>query len=72
MAEILPVTQESALQHVSRAVWRENSLSIWSWDESKLVTEEAANHEQAYMIGKECLEAGISPHPVNVKIPNLY
>lgn len=50
---------------------RENSLSVWSYDGAELVSVEAANDPQAYMIGKKCLEAGLSPDPSDIANPDF-
>jgi hypothetical protein len=71
MAGMLPAVPEGTLQHVSRAGRREQSLSVWSWQDGVLVTVEAANDGQAYMIGKKCLEAGISPDPADIANPDF-
>ena len=71
MAGMLPSVPEGALQHVSRAGRRDHSLSVWSWCDRVLVTVEAANDGQAYMIGKKCLEAGISPDPADIANPDF-
>lgn len=71
MAGMLPAVQDDVLQHVSRAGRRENSLSIWSWYKSKLVMVEAANDGLAYMVGKKCLEAGVSPDPADIENPGF-
>jgi NADPH-dependent 2,4-dienoyl-CoA reductase/sulfur reductase-like enzyme len=71
MAGMLPSAPEGALQHVSRAGRRDHSLSVWSWCDGVLVTVEAANDGQAYMIGKKCLEAGISPDPADIANPDF-
>ena len=67
MVGLLPSNTE---QHrsVVRAGKRENSCSVWTWHKDKLVSIEAANDPQAYMIGKKCLEQDI--HPKIIQIAN--
>ncbi|MEC7704960.1 MAG: oxidoreductase C-terminal domain-containing protein, partial [Pseudomonadota bacterium] len=50
---------------------RENSVSVWSYNGSELVSVEVANDPQAYMIGKKCLEAGLSPAPSDIANTDL-
>ncbi len=52
---------ENSLVHITRTGRKENSLSVWSFDDGRLVSVEAANDAQAYMVGKYCLEQQISP-----------
>ena len=56
---------------VTRAGRRENSLSVWSYDGPELLSVEAANDPQAYMIGKKCLEASLSPAPSDITNPDF-
>ena len=60
LAGLLP-SGENSLVHITRTGRKENSLSVWSFDDGRLVSVEAANDAQAYMVGKYCLEQQISP-----------
>jgi len=46
-------------------------MSVWSYDEAELVSVEVANDPLAYMIGKKCLEAGLSPAPSDIANPDF-
>ncbi len=46
-------------------------MSVWSYDGAELVSVEVANDPQAFMIGKKCLEAGLSPAPSDIANPDL-
>ena len=70
MAGLVPADAPSVLS-VTRAGRRENSVSVWSYDGAELVSVEVANDPQAYMIGKKCLEAGLSPAPSVIANPDL-
>ncbi len=70
MAGLVPADSPSVLS-VTRTGRRENSVSVWSYDGAELVSVEVANDPQAYMIGKKCLEAGLSPAPSDITNPDL-
>ena len=70
MAGLVPA-DASSVSSVIRAGRRENSLSVWSYDGVELVSVEATNDPQAYMIGKKCLEAGLSPTPSDITNPDF-
>ena len=70
MAGLVPADTPSVLS-VTRAGWRENSVSVWSYDGAELVSVEVANDPQAYMVGKKCLETGLSPAPSDIVNPDL-
>ena len=70
MAGLVPADAPSVLT-VTRTGLRENSMSVWSYDGAELVSVEVANDPQAYMIGKNCLEAGRSPAPSDIANPEL-
>ena len=70
MAGLVPPDAPSVLS-VTRRGLRENSMSVWSYDGAELVSVEVANDPQAYMIGKKCLEAGLSPAPSVIANPDL-
>ena len=70
MAGLVPPDAPSVLS-VTRTGLRENSMSVWSYDGAELVSVEVANDPQAYMIGKKCLEAGLSPAPSDIANPDL-
>jgi NADPH-dependent 2,4-dienoyl-CoA reductase/sulfur reductase-like enzyme len=62
------VPQESAaVQYVVRPGKREGGLSVWSYDvHGKLAAIEAVRDPAAYMLGKKCLDLGLSPPPSNI------
>ena len=70
MAGLVPADAPSVLS-VTRTGLRKNSMSVWSYDGTELVSVEVANDPQAYMIGKKCLEAGLSPAPSDIANPDL-
>jgi len=70
MAGLVPADAPS-ISFVTRTGRRENSLSVWSYDGAELVSVEAANDPQAYMVGKRCLEAGLSPAPSDITNPDF-
>ena len=70
MAGLVPA-QAPSVSSVTRTGRRENSLSVWSYDGAELVSVEAANDPQAYMIGKKCLEAGLSPASSDITNPDF-
>ena len=70
MAGLVPADAPS-VSFVTRTGRRENSLSIWSYDGAELVSVEAANDPQAYIVGKRCLEAGLSPAPSDIANPDF-
>ena len=70
MAGLVPADGPS-VSVATRAGRRENSLSVWSYDGADLVSVEAANDPQAYMIGKKCLEAGLSPDASDLANPDF-
>ena len=56
-AGLVPHASDELVQ-ISRNGKREGSLSVWSFMGDALVSVEAVNDPQAYMIGKFCLEQG--------------
>ena len=58
MAGLVPAPAAD-VRTVMRAGRKENSQSFWSFKAGQLVSVEAANDPQAYMIGKSCLEKQI-------------
>ena len=70
MAGLVPADGPS-VSAVTRTGRRENSLSVWSYDGPCLVSVEAANDPQAYMIGKKCLEADLNPDPADIANPDF-
>ena len=62
------VPQEAACQqYVVRPGKREGGLSVWSYDvHGKLAAIEAVRDPGAYMLGKKCLDLGLSPLPSDI------
>ena len=62
------VPQEAAtVQYVVRPGKREGGLSVWSYDvHGKLASIEAVRDPAAYMLGKKCLDLGLSPSPSDI------
>ncbi len=67
----LPPLADDGLVYISRTGRKEGSLSVWSFYEGRLVSVEAANDAQAYMIGKFCLEQQISPDMDSLTDPSF-
>ena len=59
-AGIVPAPDETVRQ-VTRPGRREGGLSVWSYQNDRLVAVESVNDPQAYMIGKLCLENDKNP-----------
>ena len=55
MAGLVPAPGEH-IHTVTRSGRKPGSLSVWSFCDDRLVSVEAANDAQAYMVGKTCLE----------------
>ena len=70
MAGLVPPEPDTT-QAVTRAGRRENSLSVWTYSADGLAAVEAASDPQAYMIGKKCLESGLSPDPADIANPDF-
>ena len=45
---------------------REGGMSVWSYDNGRLVAVEAVHDPAAYMLGKKCLENHLSPPPLEI------
>lgn len=69
-AGLVPAPSDKA-SYVSRPGKREGGMSVWSYDDGALVAVESINDPQAYMIGKYCLEAGISPEEDDIANPDF-
>ena len=48
---------------------REGGMSVWSYDNGRLVAVEAVHDPAAYMLGKKCLENNLSPAPSDAADP---
>lgn len=59
-AGLVPAPSEDVVQ-ISRTGRKEGSLSVWSYHRGVLRSVESINDPQAYIIGKGCLEKGLSP-----------
>ena len=65
-AGIVP-QEAAAVQYVVRLGKREGGLSVWSYDvHGKLAAIEAVRDPAAYMLGKKCLDLGLSPPPSDI------
>ena len=65
-AGIVP-QEAAAVQYVVRPGKREGGLSVWSYDvHGKLAAIEAVRDPSAYMLGKKCLDLGLSPLPSEI------
>ena len=65
-AGIVP-QEAAAVQYVVRPGKREGGLSVWSYDvHGKLAAIEAVRDPAAYMLGKKCLDLGLSPPPSGI------
>ncbi len=65
-AGIVP-QEAAAVQYVVRRGKREGGLSVWSYDVfGKLAAIEAVGDPAAYMLGKKCLDLGLSPPPSDI------
>ena len=62
------VPQEAAAeQYIVRPGKRKGGLSVWSYDvHGKLAAIEAVRDPAAYMLGKKCLDLGLSPPPSDI------
>ena len=69
-AGLVPAPADDVMQ-ATRAGKREGGLSVWSYKSGKLVAVESINDPQAYMIGKICLEKGVSPAPADIENPDF-
>ena len=57
----------AAAQYIVRPGKREGGLSVWSYDvHGKLAAIEAVRDPAAYMLGKKCLDLGLSPPPSDI------
>jgi len=70
MAGLVPSAAETN-KTVTRPGRRDGSLSVWSYTDAGLAAVEAAGDPQAYMVGKKCLEAGLSPDPADITNPDF-
>ena len=52
---------KSDLRYAVRPGKREGGMSVWSYDQDRLVAVEAVHDPAAYMLGKKCLENNLSP-----------
>lgn len=66
IAGLVPSADALGLVHQTRAGRKDGALSVWSWLNGTLKSVESANDPKAYMVGKTCLERGISPLPEEV------
>lgn len=64
-----PQTDETV--YVRRPGKRENGFSVWSFDGGRLCAVEAVRDPAGYMLGKTCLDRGISPHPDQIGDPTF-
>ena len=65
-AGIVP-QEAAAAQYIVRPGKREGGLSVWSYNaHGKLAAIEAVRDPAAYMLGKKCLDLGLSPPPSDI------
>ena len=65
-AGIVPLASPD-LRHKLRSGKREGGFSVWSYgDNGKLAAVEAVRDPAGYMLGKKCLDLGLSPDPDDV------
>ena len=55
--------------HIRRPGKREGGFSVWSYEGDVLRAVEAVRDPAGYMLGKSCLEKGLSPTPEQVGDP---
>jgi NADPH-dependent 2,4-dienoyl-CoA reductase/sulfur reductase-like enzyme len=67
-AGIVP-TAGDAVHHVRRPGKREGGFSVWSFAGDALCAVEAVRDPAGYMLGKTCLEKGLSPSPEDASDP---
>ena len=67
-AGIVPAPADDVCAAI-RAGKREGGQSVWSYQGGRLMAVESINDPQAYMIGKLCLEKGISPDMAQISDP---
>ena len=61
-AGIVPASGD-AVRHIHRPGKREGGFSVWSYEGDGLRAVEAVRDPAGYMLGKTCLEKGLSPAP---------
>ena len=66
IAGLVPGPDAPGLAHYIRPGRKEGSQSVWSYVEDKFISVESANDPKAYMVGKACLEKGLSPDPADI------
>ena len=65
-AGIVPLASPD-LRHQLRSGKREGGFSVWSYgDNGKLAAVEAVRDPAGYMLGKKCLDLGLSPDPDDI------
>jgi NADPH-dependent 2,4-dienoyl-CoA reductase/sulfur reductase-like enzyme len=67
-AGIVPAAGDT-VRHVQRAGKREGGFSVWSYADDGLRAVEAVRDPAGYMLGKNCLEKGLSPTPAEAGDP---
>ena len=67
-AGIVPVGKDD-LRYAVRPGKREGGMSVWSYDQDRLVAVEAVHDPAAYVLGKTCLENNLSPAPSDAADP---
>ena len=65
-AGIVPLTSPD-LSHQLRKGKREGGFSVWSYgDKGQLAAVDAVRDPAGYMLGKKCLDLGLSPDPDDI------
>ena len=67
-AGIVPAGKND-IRYAVRPGKREGGMSVWSYDNGRLVAVEAVHDPAAYMLGKKCLENYLSPPPLEITDP---
>ena len=69
-AGIVPPPSENTL-YIRRPGKRETGFSVWSYDGDRLCAVEAVRDPAGYMLGKTCLDRGVSPNPDQIGDPSF-
>ena len=67
-AGIVPAGKDD-MRYAVRAGKREGGMSVWCYDDDRLVSVEAVYDAAAYRLGKKCLENHVSPPPADIVDP---
>ncbi|MEL0062589.1 MAG: oxidoreductase C-terminal domain-containing protein, partial [Candidatus Puniceispirillum sp.] len=59
-AGLVPPPSASS-RYIVRPGKRDGGFSVWSFDDKRLIAVEAVRDPASYMLGKTCLDRGLSP-----------